>query len=295
MSPRFFVTTIIALFLCLACTASGAFSNLRLKTAASWAENISRSSSALDWADAMTYEVEIAADHRRQFTSNLTGMVQFQAGALLRPQYNRNDELNLGVTGELKQKFDLGPMAPILTATGSVTGKSARMSGNDGWTATGALNASKRLTESWRLSATADWHNHYADSDTFNVRYQRIFGELFWDITDRWQVSYGYGRFWGDFTANASPVIWPRAIGGLLGPAIFNYYNAMPWEVTDSYGPGWVTYRVYGKSRLWWLQVSPALTDRTSLSLRYDSVFTVNKVNVKYRTDKWTLSLLHNF
>ena len=294
MSSRslFWTTTF---FLGLACTASGAFSNLRLQTSANWAENISRSSSALDWADAMTYEAGISTDHRQQFTSSLTGMVQLQAGALFRPQYNRNDELNLGLTGELRKKFGLGPMAPILTATGSITGKSARMSGNDGWTVTGALNASKRITEAWRLSATADWHNHYADSATFDVRYQRIFGELFWDITDRWQVSYGYGRFWGDFTANASPIIWPRAIGGLLGPAISNYYNAMPWEVTDSYGPGWVTYRVYGKSRLWWLQVSPAFTDRTSLSLRYDSVFTVNKVNVKYRTDKWTLSLLHNF
>ncbi|MCB1105278.1 MAG: hypothetical protein H7A44_12470 [Opitutaceae bacterium] len=294
MGPRSVFCT-IAFFLCLAGTAAGALSNLRLQTSATWAENVSRSSSALDWADAMTYVGGISADHRQQFNSSLTGMIQLQAGALFRPQYNRNDELNLGVTGELKQKFGLGPMAPVLSATGSITGKAARMNGNDGWTVTGALNASKRLTESWRLSATADWHNHYADSDTFNVRYQRIYGELFWDITDRWQLNYGYGRFWGDLTANASWTIWGRAIYGLLGPAISNYYNAMPWEVTDSYGPGWVTYRVYGKSRLWWLQVSPALTDKTSLSLRYDSVFTVNKVNVKYRTDKWTLSLLHNF
>ncbi len=268
---------------------------LRLKGVATWAENISRSSSPLDWADAMTYEVAVGADHRRQLTSSLTGLFQVEAGALYRPDYRRNDEFNFGPRAELRQKFGLGPFAPVLAAEASFIGKSARISGNDGWTAKGGLTLSKRLTESWRIAATGDWHNHYADSATYDVRYQRLFGELTWDITSRWQLTYGYGRFWGDFTANASPVIWPRAIGGLLGPAIASYYNAMPWEVTDAYGPGWVTYRIYGKSQLWWLQLTPALTDRTSLSLRYDSVFTVNKVNVKYRTDIWALSVLHSF
>mgnify|MGYP006383422857 CR=1 FL=1 len=33
----------------------------------------------------------------------------------------------------------------------------------------------------------------------------------------------------------------------------------------------------------------------TSLPLRYDSLFSVNKVGVKYRQDIWTLQLLHRF
>lgn len=265
------------------------------KVSATWAENISRSSSPLDWADAMTYEASVSADHHRQFSSGLTGTFVAEASALHRPEFNRNDEVNLGVRGELKQKFGLGPLAPTLAAEGGITGKSARIAGNDGYTVRGALVASKRITESWRLAVTGDWHSHYADSSVYDVRYQRLFGELSWDITERWQVTYGFGRFWGDFTANASPLIWPRAIGGLLGAPIAKYYNAMPWIVTDSYGRGWVTYRVYGSSQLWWLQVAPALTERTSLSMRYDSVYTTNKVNVKYRTDQWSLSVLHTF
>lgn len=265
------------------------------KVAATWAENISRSSSPLDWADAMTYEATVSADHHRQFAANLNATFVAEAGVLHRPEYNRNDEINLGLRGELRRKFGLGALAPVLAVEGGLTAKSARISGNDGVTVRGALVASKRLTEAWRLAVTGDWHSHYADHAVYDVRYRRLFGELTWDLTDRWQVTYGYGRFWGDFTANASPVIWPRAIGGLLGAPIAKYYNAMPWTVTDSYGPGWVTYRVNGSSQLWWLQLAPALSARTSLALRYDSVFTVNKVNVKYRTDQWALSALHTF
>jgi hypothetical protein len=154
--------------------------DLRLKSVATWAENISRSSSPLDWADAMTYEVAVGADHRRQLTSSLTGLFQVEAGALYRPDYRQNDELNFGPRAELRQKFGLGAFAPVLAAEASFIGKSARMSGNDGWTAKGGLTLSKRLTESWRIAATGDWHNHYADRATFDVRYQRLFGELTW-------------------------------------------------------------------------------------------------------------------
>jgi hypothetical protein len=276
-------------------SAAGFNPDLRLKTSATWAENISRSSSSLDWTDAMTYEAAVTAGQHRQLADRLTGSLELEAAVLYRPEFRENDELSLGVRGELKQKFGLGPLAPVLTAEGKLAGISASMGGKDGWTAMGALSLSKRLTNAWSISVTGDWHDHYAASATFDARYQRFYGELTWDITSRWQLTYGYGRFWGDFTANASPVIWPRAIGGLLGPAINNYYNAMPWEVTNSYGSGWVTYRVYGESDLWWLQLSPALTDNVSLSLRYDSVFTINKVNVKYRSDSWKLSLLYNF
>lgn len=269
--------------------------NLKLTSAAAWAENISRSSSPVDWADAMSYEAALTASRSRQLAPNLTGQLWLQAGVFTRPRYDKNNEINLGPGAGLSRKFGLGPLAPVVSAEASFLHKSARIGGNSGWTAHAALSASKRVHEAWRISATGDWHNHYARSSTYDVRYRRLFSELSWDITDRWQLTYGYGRLWGDFTANASPIIWPRAIGGLLGAAIADYYNAMPWEVTDSYGPDWVTYRVHGKARLWWLQLSPALTANTSLALRYDSNFAINKVNVRYRTDIWTLSLLHNF
>lgn len=269
--------------------------DLRLTAAAAWAENVSRSSSPLDWADAMSYEAALTASHHRQLAPNLTGQFWLQAGVFTRPRYDENNEITLGPGAGLSRKFGLGPLAPVVSAEAGFVHKAARIGGNTGWTARAALTASKRLHPAWRLSATGDWHNHYARSSTYDVRYQRLFGELAWDFTDRWQLTYGYGRLWGDFTANASPVIWPRAIGGLLGPVIADYYNAMPWEVTDAYGPGWVTYRVYGKARLWWLQLSPALTANTALALRYDSQFAINKVNVRYRTDIWTLSLLHSF
>lgn len=106
-----------------AAPAYGNLSNLRLTTSASWTENISRSSAAIDWADAITYQVGVTTDFRRQLTSSLTGTAEFGADVLHRPEFNRNHEINFGVKGELKQKFGLGPFVPALTTTGSVTGK----------------------------------------------------------------------------------------------------------------------------------------------------------------------------
>ncbi|MFM1850524.1 MAG: hypothetical protein RIS54_208 [Verrucomicrobiota bacterium] len=107
-----------------AAPAYGNLSNLRLTTSASWTENISRSFAAIDWADAMTYyQVGVTTDFRRQLASSLTGTAELGADVLHRPEFNRNDEINFGVKGELKQKFGLGPFAPALTTTGSVTGK----------------------------------------------------------------------------------------------------------------------------------------------------------------------------
>ena len=50
---------------------------------------------------------------------------------------------------------------------------------------------------------------------------------------------------------------WPRALSGALGTNVSDYYNTVPWAVTDSYGPGWVTYRVTGRVSFWWLELSP--------------------------------------
>jgi hypothetical protein len=65
--------------------------------------------------------------------------------------------------------------------------------------------------------------------------------------------------------------------------------------VTHLFGPAWVTYRVTGRVSFWWLELSPVLGPNTSLPIRYDSLFSVNKIGIKYRQDQWSVSLLHRF
>lgn len=267
----------------------------RAEAAVSWAENISRSSSPIDWQDAISVDLSGTGTWSRQLAPNLTGTVEAELAAHSTPDFSKL-AYGLGtVEARVSRKFGLGPLAPVLSAALSGGGKLARIDADTGLTAQATLRASKRFTEAWQLGAGVEWMRHNADTATFDVSHRKVWGELSWDITDRWRVTYGYGRLRGNFTANAGPTVWGRALSGLISPAVAQYYNTVPWEVTESYGPGWVTYNVTGQARFWWVELSPALSDTTSLSLRYDSVFTKNIISVKYRQDIWTLSLLHRF
>ena len=104
-----------------------------------------------------------------------------------------------------------------------------------------------------------------------------------------------HGSLWGDFDASASWATWQRALGGLLSPAVTAYYPTVSWEVTDAYGPRWVTYRVTGRSDFWWLQLSPAIGANTSLMLRYEASYTENVAGVDYELHSWTLGVSHRF
>lgn len=268
---------------------------LRMEAAGAWSENISRSSAPSDWRDAYRYEARASLGAFREWRAGSIASIAADAGFEHVPRFTQTDAFTAGVGGELRQKFGLGAYAPSIAVSAGLHHRAARIDGNDGWTAASALRLSKRLTPSWRIAAIGDWQQHYARSSIFDTRHHRFSGTLAWDITPRLQLAHGNGRLWGDFTANAGPAVWARAISGALGSSVSDYYNTVAWGVTDSYGPNWVTYRVEGRISFWWLELSPALGPNTSLPLRYDSLFAVNKIGVKYRQDVWTLQLLHRF
>jgi hypothetical protein len=285
--------TLCALAVALGVAPCGA--SLRVGASTTWAENITRASAPGDWRDAAQHEVNGGFGHFRQLTAGLITSGEVVASYEHVPRYTDLDLFTAGVSGQARQKFGLGAFAPVVSIDVDLRGRAARRDGDDGWTASAALRVAKRLTESFRASVVGDWQQHYARSSIFDTRHHRLFGTLAWDITDRLQLSHGNGRLWGDFTANASSGVWSRALSGALGSAISNHYNTLSWGVTDTFGPGWVTYRVQGRVSFWWLELSPAIGRDTSLPLRYESRFSVNKVGVKYRQDLWTLQLLHRF
>ena len=205
------------------------------------------------------------------------------------------DAVTIGASGQVRQKFGLGPYAPVVAFHAGLQGRDMRLDGNDGWTATSGLQLTKRLTPSWRVAGIGDWQQHYARSAVFATKHRRVLGSVAWDFSDRWSLSHGRGRLWGSFTANASPAVWPRALAGALGERVASYYHSIPWEVTHVVDPGWVTYLVDGRVDFWWLELSPVLGRNTSLPLRYESFVSENKVGIRYRQDVWTLQLLHRF
>lgn len=249
--------------------------NLRTEASSAYLENIGRAATPANWRDALRHRAGVAAGEFREWRAGFLTAGELRAAFDHVPEFTRLNAVTVGLGGTIRQKFGFGAYAPAITLDLGLTHRDARIAGDDGWTADGALRVTKRLTESWRLGVVGDWQQHYARGSI-------------WD-------THGNGRLWGDFVSNAGPSVWPLALAGALGPEVQDYYRQTAWGVTHSLGPGWVSYRVSGRVSFWWLELSPALGRNTSLPLRYESLFSVNKVGIKYRQDIWTLQVLHRF
>lgn len=267
----------------------------RMEAVTTWAENINRASSPADWADTVRHEARATASLLTPIATGVSLITEADFGYTIVPRYMRNTAAAASARAALRWKFGLGAFAPVLTTDVALARRETRIPGDTGWLATGSLHLSRRFTESWRASLTGDWSQNYAAHATFDTRHHRLHGSVTYDLNDRWQLTYGRGSLWGDITANASARVWSRALAGLISPAIGAYYPTLSWETTDSFGPGYVTYRLKARSDFWWLELAPALGRNTSLPLRYESTVTMNFVGVKYRQDLWSLGLLHRF
>ncbi len=277
--------------------AAGGWRSLTVTAAvtANWVENLSRTSADLNRKDATTFEFSLSASRHQQLTANWLLHVGADAQALSVPDYDRTQQITAGPQLGLQRKFGLGPLAAILQFDTALTYKSARLPADRGWTAEAGLRLAKRFTSAFKAGLRGHWLEHSARSATFDLRQHSFSVDATWDLSEQWSISGSAGRLSGDVVANAAPSVWSQALGGGLGPVVSAYYNSRPWEVTQLYGSGWVSYNVEANVDLWTLAASYAVTDHLTAEFRYSSAFVVNKANVRYPTDSWGLSLGHRF
>jgi hypothetical protein len=268
----------------------------QVQAAATWAENLSRTSHLPTQKSARVFASSATLASSRQLSSDWLLVTEGELSIQHVPRYDGLDHLGGGVSLNLRRKFGLGPYVPVLQLEASLRGESARESGRNGWQPAAGVRLSQRFTELWRASGGAGWTHFIAEHEPFDVQSRRIFLETTFDVTARWQLSLGAARQRGEFTANAAGAVWSQALGGALGPAIFNHYNTLAWEVSNTFGPGWVAYRIRdSRADQWWLQIAPALTDQTTLAMRYEAVRVINAIGIDYDSAFWTLSLAHRF
>lgn len=277
--------------------AASFLSNVSLSASgsAAWVENLSRSSNPLDMREAMVYDVNVAAAKTHQISRNWLLTAGADASIYSVPDFDRNTRYGVGVRGGLQRKFGLGPLAPVLSFNTSYAYQDARIDADDGATLTGSINLSKRIIPSLRVGATAEWLDHYARSATYDIQQRTLSIDATWDITERWRLSGSAGRLSGRLVATAGAFVWNRAITGLLGATIANYYNSVPWEVTDGYAPGWVSYNVESDVDLWSVGLARRFFENTSVELRLSSAYATNIVNVRYLTRNWAIGVAHRF
>lgn len=274
---------------------AGFSDNIRTQASVTWAENLSRTSALPNQKSARVFAATITAGQDRQLSEGWLLHSDAELGGTWVPQFDALDTFTAGAQATLRYKFGLGPLAPVLQFNAGLTGAATRERGRSGWKADAGVRLAKRFTENWRVAAGMDWEEFFARRKPFDVTNHRAVLDTTWDITDRWQVNLGGARLWGQLTANAAPAVWAQAIGGGLGPVVFNTYNRLAWEVTDTYGPGWVAYRINCHADLWWVELAPALTERTSLALRYEFVKVINEIDIRYDSAFWSVSVVHQF
>ena len=260
-----------------------------------WTGNISRTSHEPTRKDATSHEIHLSADQHRQVAASWLMHFGAEASYLAVPEYALTANFKIGPRLGLQHKFGLGPLAPVLQFDTAYSYKSARLAADRGWTAEAGLRLAKRLNSSLKIAASWQGLEHYARSAPFDLQQRTLAVEAIWDINERWRLSGTTSRLSGHVVANAAGPIWAQAIGGGFGPTVFKYYNSIPWEVTELYGPGWVSYNVEADVDLWSSTVSCAVTERTTLELRAGGAYVVNKINISYPTDSWGLSLVHRF
>jgi len=277
--------------------ASGWLENLHLSASGTVAtvDNISRTSHGPTRKDATTWELNLASTHARQLAPSLLLVATGEASSLLVPEYDLTNNLRVAGRLALQRKFGLGPQAPVLQVSGSATYKDARFAGDRGWTTEAGVELAKRVLPNLRLAASANWLEHSARSDTFDLNQHSYSFDLRWDIDDRWSFIGSAGRLDGDIVANAAWPIWGKMLAGGFGPVIFDYYTSRPWRTTHLYGPGWVSYNVEADLDLWSASLSYAVSDHTSVEVRKAAASVVNRVGVSYPTGSWSLSLSHRF
>ncbi|MDP2138427.1 MAG: hypothetical protein Q8J74_11315 [Candidatus Didemnitutus sp.] len=75
---------------------------------------------------------------------------------------------------------------------------------------------------------------------TFETQSRRLGVETAWDPSEHWRLRAGAFRLWGQVVTNATGAGWALARAGAFGPAIQDCYIRTPWEVSNTFGPGWV-------------------------------------------------------
>ena len=260
-----------------------------------WTENISRTSFEPTRKDAANYDLSLNASQPRQLAPDW--LLTYGAGAdfIGVPKFHLADNFNIGPQIGLQRKFGLGPLAPVLQFDTAYTYKAARLAWDRGGTLEANLRFAQRFGSDFKVAVSGQWLKHYADNAIFDIQQRTVSVDATWDISEHWRLSGSVGRLQGSIVANAAPSVYFNALAGALGPVVANYYDAIPWDETDIYGAGWISYRVEAHADLWSVSLAYAVSDRTTLALSDNSVFVVNHVGIRYPTDSVGLSLIHRF
>lgn len=281
--------------LVLACTVTARAHDFRMSATATYADNFSRTSNLPTQQSTSLWDLDGSFTHAWQLAPNWTLIGSLEGNAERVADFSTMDRLTGTARATVRHKFGLGPMVPVLDVGGALSSVNFREHGRSGWRAEGFARLTQRLTDYWRVGLTANMESFSAAHSTFDTHAHQVGLETYVTPDDRWQFGLGTARLYGQVVANAAPAVWQKAINGDFGSAIYDYYNVIASETSNTFGPGWVAYRVDCRADFWWAEISYELNAHTRIPLRLDKVIVDNRVGVRYIIKYWSIGILHSF
>ncbi|MFH1496944.1 MAG: hypothetical protein ABII82_03875 [Verrucomicrobiota bacterium] len=260
-----------------------------------WTENLTRASGPADYRDAASYGAELTFGTVRSLESGFLLRPQLYASYTTTPEYDLLNSGELGSRLVVQRKFGLGPTAPVVAVDATVGGRLGRLDGADALVTQAGVTLSKRFSPYAAVDLRGEIGRDWAREEVYEVTNRDLIATIALDPHPRLRFTTGAGRRWGTFLATASAARFAGALAGGLGPRVANYYAGSPQAADGIFGPGWISYRVRGEADFFFFDLSPVISDQTSVSIRYERVKSVNIVDVDYYQDIFRVALMHAF
>lgn len=258
-------------------------------------ENISRTSHEPTRKSATTYEASVAAAGQRQLAPDWFGQASLEAQTWLEPAFDRNNVSRVGPRVSLRRKFGLGPLAPALSVDAAYVYRAARLGSARGGTFETRARWSQRFEPGVRLEGNLRWLRQEGRTRTFDLEQRQVGLDVTWDFAERWRLAAGGGYLDGRVVTNAAPAVFAQTLAGASGAQVARYYATVPQEVTELYGPGWISYTPEATARSFAASLSHTLNERTALDVRASTARVTNAVGVRYPTRSLSIGVVHSF
>ena len=254
---------------------------------ATWVENITRCPDPAAAHDAMVYDGTFEARWRNQISRDVSLHFEANAGIESCPRYDGLDRVLLGAQVAMQRKFGLGPFAPLLRATLSYTGSSYREKWLNGTRLLAGLSWSKRWNDNWQTVLTAEYMSNNGRAHVYDYRNRGLSFEAHYDFTERWQLTAGLKRQWGEQMVYA----W---LGGSGASFPYDYDSWKNTTEVRTYGRDWYAYSMDAHADSAWISISPALGGNRSLPLRLEQTSVAGRVE-RYKVRMISLSFVQRF
>jgi len=233
---------------------------------ATWQDNITYAPSGDGIRGALSLESGFQVDWLRSldFSTTLTSGVAGDVDVCT--EYAGLDNVCLGPTLELRHKYGLGPLAPVVYAglEGSAAGfqdpERSKIEGDF------IFGFSQRLSDAFQVALDGRLGSFNARDIVFSGNFASLGAALNWDASETWRIKllggWRNGDLVSDYAAEESPFGWVA-----IDPN--TEYLPGAWHYVRTFHGPFVAYRVSTVTWSYGAAISPAIGPHTSATLQY--------------------------